>query len=915
MDKKLQQLTAIGQSAWFDYIRRSFILDGELARLINLGVRGVTSNPAIFEKAIAGSNDYDAQLVTLCSQQRPTVDVYEALALRDIQMAADTLRVVYEETKGGDGYVSLEVSPDLAYDTEGTIAQARRLFAAIGRPNAFIKVPATPEGIPAIQTLIGEGININVTLMFSLDQYDAVAEAYISGLEQLAARGGDLSKVASVASFFVSRVDVKVDAMLRELGTPDAADLLGTVGIANAKMAYQRFKETFQGERWERLAARGARYQRVLWASTSTKDPTLPDTIYPDNLIGPHTVNTLPPETLDALIDHGMIAETLEQDIDGAQARLAKLAAVGIDLDQATRELLDEGVEKFAKPFVSLMASIEEKCHKLSGQRLKMRLGAAQDVVDAALDEIARDEIMQRINDHDTSVWCPEPTEIANRLGWLHSPAAMRHQLGDILAFVREVRDAGYTNVLLLGMGGSSLAPEVFSLVFGTREGYLHLDVLDSTDPGAVLAYEAKLDLAKTLFLVSSKSGTSIETHSALKYFYGRVREVVGPARAGEHFAVITDPGSKLLKLVERLNVRAVFLNDPTIGGRYSALSHFGLVPAALIGVDVGLLLDRALGMAWRCPDCAATGNKLAGQLGAAIGELAKLGRDKLTLVTSDALAPFGDWVEQLVAESTGKAGTGILPVVGEPLGEPGVYGDDRAFVCLRLAGDETHAAALAALAAAGYPVLTFELRDLYDLGEQIYLWGLAVPVASYRLDIHPFNQPNVETAKQQAQQMVTVYTETGALPEDEGLAPKPAALSNFLAEARPGDYIAIQAYVPPTPATTAALQALRVYLRDRTHLATTVGYGPRYLHSTGQLHKGDRGNGLFVQFTAEPAADAGIPDEAGASESSITFGVLERAQALGDRQALLQAGRRVIHFRLSQDVAADLQGLVAHDA
>jgi transaldolase/glucose-6-phosphate isomerase len=917
---KLDQLADLGQAIWLDYIRRSFVTRGQLKDLVDQGLRGVTSNPSIFEKAIAGSDDYDDDLRLLGDQGKPPEETYEALALKDIQMAADVLRPVYDETDGADGYVSLEVSPDLAYDTEGTIAEARRLWAALDRPNVMIKVPATTEGVPAIHTLIGEGINVNVTLMFSLDQYDAVAEAYLSGLENLDSGGGDLSRVASVASFFVSRVDVKADRTLDEIDAPEAAALKGKIGIANAKMAYQRFKDTFRGERWERLGERGARMQRVLWASTGTKDPTYPDTLYPDNLIGPHTVNTLPPATLNAFLDHGTVAATLEADVAEARADLERLADLGIDLDEVTDELLDEGVEKFARPFASLMESIEEKVERLKVEwrRMELHLGEVQEVVDAALDEMAQDDITDRIWKHDHTVWKPDPEEITNRLGWLHIAGVMQESVPRLEKLVEDVRADGYTDVLLLGMGGSSLAPEVFSKIFREENG-LELAVLDSTDPGAVLAYAQQIDLAQTLFIVSTKSGGTAETLSFFKFFYNRALEELGQEHAGEHFVAITDPGTHLEDLGEEHGFRAVFLNDPNIGGRYSALSYFGLVPAALVGIDVPRLLDSALTIASGCESCVAAGANVGGKLGAIIGELAKAGRDKVTFVASEKIAPFGDWVEQLIAESTGKSGTGILPVVGEPLGPPKVYGDDRLFVHLRLEGDDTHHEALEELQAASHPVVELNLRDAYDLGEQIFLWEMAVAVAGYRLGIHPFNQPDVEAAKVQARGMIAEYQEEGELPEMESAPLAPEALRDFLDHPRAGapspasaqGYIALQAYVQPTAETAAALQALRVKLRDQYRLATTVGYGPRFLHSTGQLHKGDAGNGLFVQFTSDGVRDADIPDEPGAEASSMTFGVLKMAQALGDRQALEDAGRRVITFHLAEDVVEGLRSLI----
>ena len=957
---KLYEVADLGQAIWLDYIRRSFITSGDLQALVDDGLRGVTSNPTIFEKAIAGSTDYDDALQGLVNEgadskhPKTVEEIYEALTLDDIQRAADALRPVYDRTSGADGYVSLEVSPTLAYDTAGTVEEARRLFAALDRPNVMIKVPATPAGIPAIETLIGEGINVNVTLIFSLAQYEAVAEATIAGLEKLATGGGDVGQVASVASFFVSRVDVAVDRALEEADNADAgrrrpgsgritdirrqhpigeAALQGKIAIANSKVAYARFREIFCGERWERLARQGARVQRVLWASTSTKNPLYPDTLYVDGLIGPDTVNTVPPATLNAFRDHGTAALTLEAGLDEAHAQLARLADLGVDLDAITQDLQDEGLRKFATSFESLMATIAEKRDQLLAgwQHLTAHLGPYQAVVDDALAEMKAERVMARIWAHDHTVWKPGPTEITNRLGWLHTAEVMIENVPRLEALVEAVRAAGYTHALLLGMGGSSLAPEVFRKTFGVKEGYLDLAVLDSTDPGAVLAYAERLDPTRTLFVVATKSGTTAETLSFFRFFYNRVADAVGVDRAGEHFVAITDAGTKLVDLAERgagqrgagqrgadqrgasqrWGFRATFLNDPNIGGRYSALSYFGLVPAALVGVDVPTLLGRAMAATCGSESCVTPEENLGARLGAILGELAKAGRDKATFAISPSIASFGDWVEQLIAESTGKEGKGILPVVREPLGPPEVYGDDRLFVHLRLDGDDAHDAALAALEAAGHPVVRLNLHDRYDLGAQFFLWEIATAVAGHRLGINPFDQPDVEAAKVLARRMVAEYTEKGTLPAGESAPLTAEALHGFLAQAQPGSYITLQAYVQPTAEADVALAALRVRLRDRFQLATTVGYGPRFLHSTGQLHKGDAGRGLFIQLTADSPRDVPIPDEAGSPDSSISFGVLKLAQALGDRQALLDAGRRVIRFHLGEDVVDGLKHLL----
>ncbi len=923
---KIHDLLNEQQSIWVDYIRRSFITDGGLQRMIDSGVRGVTSNPAIFEKAIAGSTDYDADLKPLVDAGKTLIEIYEALAIDDIQRAADLMRPVYDESNGLDGYVSLEVSPTLANNTDGTVEEARRLWSALARENIMIKVPATPAGVPAIETLIAEGINVNVTLIFSVEQYEAVANAYIAGLEKRSAAGADLSSGASVASFFISRVDGKADDALDAKGH---SELIGKIAIANAKIAYERFALLFGDARWEKLAEAGANVQRPLWASTSTKNPTLPDTLYVDQLIGPHTVNTVPPATMTAFLDHGAVATTLTEGVAEARTQLNELAELGIDLGQITQELQDDGVAKFEQAFEKLMASIEEKRDKLleGWDQLEMQLGEYQGMVDKATAEIRDEGIMHRIWQHDHTVWSDSPQEITNRLGWLHIAEVMEGSVTRMMTLANRVQQDGMTHVLLLGMGGSSLAPEVFSITFGDSVDGMALAVLDSTDPGQVLEHHNRLDLSKTLFIVATKSGGTAETLSAFKYFYNETAKIVGDDAVGGHFVAITDPGSKLVDIADRYGFRATFLNDPNIGGRYSALSYFGLVPAALVGVDLETLLDRAVKMAVNCDEnnCPSAGDNNGGRLGAVMGELAKAGRDKITLITSPAIASFGDWVEQLIAESTGKDGKGILPVVGEAVGAPEVYGDDRLFAYLRLKDDDTYDAQMQALVDAGHPLVTLHLDDVYDMGGQFFLWEMATAVAGYRIGIQPFDQPNVEAAKNLARAMIKEYEEKGKLPELEptmeadGIAvygdvsadSPAAALTAFLDQADKGAYISLQAFVHYTAETEAALQELRLALRDKYKFATTLGFGPRFLHSTGQLHKGDGGSGMFIQFTADMPQDVDIPDEAGAPESTMTFGTLKEAQALGDRQALLDVNRQVIRFRVGADVSTDVKKLM----
>ncbi|WP_420632004.1 bifunctional transaldolase/phosoglucose isomerase [Candidatus Leptofilum sp.] len=899
---KLRELFNLGQSIWYDNISRALLDSGAMQALIDNGVVGVTSNPSIFEKAIAKSSDYDGAIRELAQAGKSTNEIYEAMALEDIGEAADLFRPVYDKTGGLDGYISLEVSPTLARDTEGTIAEARRLFATLNRPNIMIKVPATPEGIPAIETLTADGININVTLIFSLSSYEDVMNAYISGLEKRLTAGQPINNISSVASFFVSRVDTAVDKALAAKGN---SELQGKIAIANAKVAYARFQQMFSGDRWQKLAENGARAQRPLWASTSTKNPAYPDTLYVDTLIGPNTVNTVPPATVDAFKEHGTVAVTLTEGLEDAAGQLDALANLGISLDEITDQLQVAGVDSFAKSFEGLIDSIAGKRAAILAEAVGFAasLGDLDTAVAATEADLAKKKITERIWQHDHTVWHPEPTEITNRLGWLHTPKTMVAELPRLNQFVAQVKAEGFTEVLLLGMGGSSLAPELFANVFGAAVSGLPLRVFDSTDATVVQHYAETADLAHTLFIVSTKSGGTVETLSFFTYFYNRVADLVGAEKAGRQFVAITDPGSKLVTLAEKYGFRETFQNDPNIGGRYSVISFFGLVPAALVGVDVACLLERAQAVS-QAPT--------ATRLGAILGTLAQQGRDKVTLITSAQIASFGDWVEQLIAESTGKNGVGILPVVGEPVLKPVGYGDDRLFVHLRLAGDDSMDTAVSQLKAANQPVIRFDLADLCDLGGQFFIWELATAVAGHILSIQPFDQPNVESAKVLARKMVATYHETGKLPQLDSAEPTAANLQAFARQAKPGDYISIHAYVPPTPETDALLQTLRTQLLKQTKCATTVGYGPRFLHSTGQLHKGDGGNGLFIQFTSDPVADVAIPDEAGEAASGMNFGVLKQSQALGDAQALLDENRRLIRFELGTAVNEKLQKLIS---
>jgi transaldolase/glucose-6-phosphate isomerase len=936
----VKDLQRYGQSIWLDYIRRNLLTSGELKKLIDEdGLRGMTSNPAIFEKAIVGSTDYTDLLQSLA--QKHDLDAkarYEVLAIRDIQDAADFLRPVYDATRRRDGYVSLEVSPYLARDTNGTLDEARRLWKAVARENVMIKVPGTAEGIPAFQQLIGEGININVTLLFAQEVYEKVAEAYIAGLEQLSATGGDVSKMASVASFFISRIDTLVDSKVNEKlkAKPDAQQeallkgILGKVAIANGKLTYQKYLQIFSGPRWEKLAARGAQTQRVLWASTSTKNPAYRDVIYVEELIGKDTVNTVPPATLDAFREHGRVRESLTENIESAKQTMSDLAKVGISMKEVTDQLTVEGVKLFADAFDKLLEAVEKSTRnevspKVNKQNFKLPPDLASSVK-THIDDWRANGKVRRLWQRDASLWTN--TDEAKWLGWLGVTEEQTARLRDFRQLAEDVKSAGFTHVLLLGMGGSSLCPEVLKMTFGKLTAFPELHVLDSTDPAQVKSFENRIDLSRTLFIVSSKSGSTLEPNIFKQYFFERAKEVAGPGKAGSQFIAITDPGSKMEQVARSDHFRHIFHGLASIGGRYSALSDFGVIPASAMGLDVAKFLDRTEDMVQACASSVPVEENPGAVLGVVLGAAHNLGRDKVTIITSPGISDLGAWLEQLLAESTGKDGKGIIPVDREQVGEPEVYGKDRLFVYLRLetAPDAAQDTKVTALENSGQPVVRISLGDTYDLGQEFFRWEIATAVAGSIIGINPFNQPDVEASKIATRNLTSEYEKTGALPEERPLidrdgiklftdtknaealakaAGNDQSLVGFLRahlnRMQAGDYFALLAYLQMNGANEDKLQAIRHMLRDSKRVATCLGFGPRFLHSTGQAYKGGPDSGVFLQITCDDAVDLPIPGQ------RYTFGIVKAAQARGDFQVLAERNRRALRVHLGEDVQKGL--------
>jgi len=936
----VKELEKHGQSVWLDFLARGFIVEGDLKKLIDTdGVKGVTSNPSIFEKAIGSSDEYDGAIAqALKSGDRPVAELFEQLAVEDIQHAADVLRPVYDRLKGADGFVSLEVSPYLAMDTKGTIAEAKRLWKHVSRKNLMVKVPATPEGLPAIQQLTGEGISINITLLFSRDVYIQVAEAYLAGLEKYVAGGGDPSHVASVASFFVSRIDSAVDKQLDEkiarANDPTEkerlAALKGKVAIANAKLAYREYKRLFSGTRWDRLAAKGARPQRLLWASTGTKNKDYSDVLYVEELIGPNTINTMPPATLEAFRDHGKLRDSLEENIEDARGVLAELEKSGVSLDAITADLVKDGVKQFADAADKLYGAVAHKravvlAHGIDRQELRLGSHIAK-AVEKSTEEWRASARVRRLWQHDKSVWTG--TDEDKWLGWLNSAA-----LADIAGyedFAQRVKRQKFTDAVVLGMGGSSLGPEVLAETFARKPGFPKLRVLDSTDPAQVRALESAIDIAKTVFIVSSKSGGTTEPNVMKDYFFGRVSKAVGADKAGHRFLAVTDPGSSLERVATKQGFARIFHGDPAIGGRYSVLSPFGLVPAAAAGIDIGTLLKHTLAMVRSCgPDVPPHENPGV-QLGLAMGLAGLEGRDKVTILSSKKIADFGAWAEQLIAESTGKDGKGLIPIDGEPVGDVALYGNDRFFIDIRTEGenDAAHDERLAALEKAGHPMVRIVMKSVDYIGQEFFRFEMATAVAGAVLGINPFNQPDVEDAKIKTRELTAAFEKTGALPPEKPVMSTAQAdiftddknaaalrkagadgglgswLKAHLARAGSGDYVALLAYVERNHAHIDALQQMRLEVRDKRHVATCAEFGPRFLHSTGQAYKGGPNSGLFLQITSDDAQDLAVPGQ------KASFGVIKAAQARGDFDVLTERGRRALRVHLKGDLESGLKML-----
>ncbi len=920
----LQKLNKFGQSVWLDNIQRRLIRNGELEEMIRKGeIRGITSNPSIFNAAISKSNDYDPVLQPLAWAGWSPDAIFWQLAVDDIKAVADLFQDLYLESGKSDGFVSLEVNPLLAFDSEKTLADAKTLWSRLRSPNLMIKIPATKEGVLAIRKAIAAGINVNATLIFSLDRYAEVIDAYLSGLEDRLKEGEAIDEISSVASFFISRVDTKIDGFLQrmvnggEIAEKDADKLQGKAAIANARLAYQLFTDTIQSSRFRTLQEKGAKPQRPLWASTSTKNPNYRDVIYIEELIGRDTVNTIPPATLAAFRDHGKVEKKIDSDLHHAEEVIRELADIGIEMDAITSQLEVEGVQAFIDAYKELIVSIQAKV-----MEYQKGIRSLEKLYQASLARMSEKKIIDCLYSGEPSFWVKDEVgqkEFRNRLGWLNAPTRYLEHLSDYDDFRQELLEAGFKKVLVVGMGGSSLAPEVFSHlsrhINGENRHGLELGILDSTDPISVKYASEEFPVKDTLYLISSKSGTTAEINANFKYFWF-LAEKEFQDQAGSRFAAITDPGTALERLAEDKKFRKIFTGDPEVGGRFSALTSFGLVPAVLMGLDTQKILTLADEMVRSCSPGMVAEQNPGLALGTLIGTAASAGRDKLTLITDTELESFGAWLEQLIAESTGKQGKGILPVDQEPEIHPLKYGTDRLFIYVRLNGSKDRR--VEDLISAGHPCFVLPVENIHSIGAEMYRWEVATTVACAVLEVNPFDQPDVQESKTITNRMIQEFKEGGTLPRYSTIWQSlginvfgkgssihgknlQEVIWDFLAGAKKGNYVSLMAYYPQIGEMVTEFQLLRKKVVDKTGLAVTLGFGPRYLHSTGQYHKGGANNGYFLIFANPNEVGIDVPGE------SISFGIMEYAQALGDFEALKSKGRKVLLIQIAAGKLKDM--------
>lgn len=935
-DDPLSALAASGQSVWLRHGRKRFIGSGALERHIrDDGVRGLVLDRRTLIAGLDPAGDADA-VIREEGEDAGAGEVWESMLVQQARRAADALAPLWEKTDGAHGLVSLPLEPYVE-DAEGLTRELHRLRERVGRPNVLFQVPGTRSGCAVLEAMAAEGQGVHVTDLYSVGQHERAARAYRAGVERFADGGGDPHGVTALASVCLVPLDVRVDDLLRERvrgsrgDTSRVESLVGMAAIAVAKLAYRSQRRIFSGAGWESVTGRGARPLHLAWDRTASKNPLHREVRYVEELVGPDTVAVLSPTTLESFRRQGRVEETLERDLARAREAVDDLASAGIELEAVGAEMQRQAQERAREHVDEALRLLRQRREELEERRppglpVLERDGWPGAESSAALDEM---DFGVRLWAKDATLWSEErdgQEAVRNRLGWLDVVETMLEEHRPVCWFAEELAESDLEQAVLLGMGGSSLSAEVCRRVFDVED----FRVLDSTLPGAVQAVAEGIDPARTLMLVSSKSGTTTETRALFDQFYAQATPML--ARPGERFVAITDPGTPLEQVAHERRFRRVWLNPPDIGGRYSALSLFGLVPMAVMDLDVDQVLDKAFAMVQACRPEMPTASNPGLALGAALHDAWEDGRDKLTLVGSSRLRAFGCWAEQLVAESTGKDGVGLVPVDDEPLGEVDLYADDRLFVYLRLDGeDDAEQRRRLDEIAARHPVVELVLDGPHALGAEFFRWEVAVATAGALMGINPFDEPDVKESKERTRELLERYGEAGSFDEgrpvyeeagiriradlerDRGLSGRAGGNLNLvgwlrahLGRAEPPDYVAIQVFLPPDERTRARLQRVRRVLLDSLGVATTFGWGPRFLHSTGQLHKGGPDRGVFLQVFGTGEQDLEVPAR------GFSFGTLARAQALGDQAALLSRGRRMMGVDLTGELRLGVERLAS---
>jgi len=903
----IQSLHSLGQSLWLDYIRRDSLDSGELAARVAAGeLRGVTSNPTIFESALLSSDSYQDDLRRFSQAGWTAEKIFDQLVIDDIRAAADIFLPLFEQTNGGDGFVSIEVNPEFADDTSKTIEEARRLWGAVNRPNAMIKIPATLAGLPALESSIREGINVNATLIFSLGRYIEVMEAYMTGLEGRLEEGGSLNHVASVASFFVSRIDSALDEKLQEViqrgeGEGErASSLLGKVAIASSKLSYAQFVATFQGERFQRLAARGAQIQRPLWASTSTKNPDYPDTYYVDHLIGPDTVNTLPEATLKAFKDHGSPELTLTENISTARSQLQALDDLGISIAEAADRLERQGVSKFVSSYRSILRTIDKKV-----VTFQQELTALEPKLRETLAELDRDEVGKRLWQEDATLWVErdrEKEQIRRWLGWLSAPAKMSTGLAEIVDFALEALAPEITTLVIIGSGCGIITAEMLARILAPPDG-LNYHILNTANPDDIRAITRKTSPEATLYLIVDPSSGAGIPERLLSFFWEEAARKL-EEKTGDHFIVITQGGSTLQSWSVEQGIHKIIVEDFRDDLWCSPFNRTNLLPAALAGADLDSFVRGGVNMTRACGPLVDAAKNPGLFLGSVMAAALRSGRDKVTLFADPPLEPALKWIEYLLAAGRRGQDDGIISIRDEPSGPGNVYGDDRLFVYLRVSGamdrrlqDWIHA---------GIPVLVLETgTNTEEMGELLVQWQFGAAIALHLLSVNPTDFDAMHRSRAELQHILHRLERKRELPhpdslwEGDGVQLRASSrglkftgggvsdvIDLVLNESQNAGGVGLRLYTPVSQTLQGKVRRLRRVFRDQLGLFSLTEVAGCGFDPTRGLK-----DIVYLILMVRPRKDVPVPGK------TYTFGNLFEGQALSDLAAMKDFGSPFLFF------------------